>query len=314
MDSRYLKYFVAGAEDLNFTKAAERLHTVQPSLSQQIKRLEEMVGVPLFIRYKHRVSLTEAGRVFLEDSQRILRDVDRAFVRARQAARSESGKMTIGFIPGTEMKVFPKILPLLSASQPDLDLSLRSLTSPQQLVALLNREINLGFLRGPIPFPEIVSTVLFREEIVLMIPARHALARLKKIPLDRFAGHKFLSVSRDVAPAFHDLTMSILNAAGVDSSNVLSAENALTSISGVVAGMGLALLPAFVEHLLTPEVTIRHLDLPKPPEIELLAAHHRDDHLPALACLLELLREHAFDMTPGTRRQAHGPTVKATFT
>jgi len=303
MDSRYLKYFVAVAEDLNFTKAAERLHTVQPSLSQQIKRLEEMVGVPLFHRMKHRVTLTEAGRVFLEDSTRILRDVDKAFSRARQAAKAESGAMAIGFIPGTEMKVFPQILPLLSAAIPDLDLSLRSLTSPQQLVALINHEINLGFLRGPVPFPEIATVVVFREEIVVAMPARHELARLRKIPLERLSKSRFLRVSRDVAPTFHDLTMAILEQAGVHSSYMLDSENALTSISGVASGMGLALLPAFVERIVPAEVVTRRLDLPVPPTIELLAAYRKDDALPALACLLELLRNQTFE-EPGGRRRA----------
>jgi LysR family hca operon transcriptional activator len=302
MDSRYLKYFVAVAEDLNFTKAAERLHTVQPSLSQQIKRLEEMVGVPLFHRMKHRVSLTEAGRVFLEDANRILRDVEKAFSRARQAAKAESGAMAIGFIPGTEMKVFPQILPLLSAAIPDLDLSLRSLTSPQQLVALINREINLGFLRGPVPFPEIASSVVLREEIVVAMPARHELARLRKIPLELIGKCRFLRVSRDVAPSFHDLTMAILEQAGVHSSYMLDSENALTSISGVASGMGLALLPSFVERIVPPGVVIRRLDLPQPPTIELLAAYRKDDALPALACLLELLQNHSLEDAPGRKR------------
>jgi LysR family hca operon transcriptional activator len=303
MDSRYLKYFVAVAEDLNFTKAAERLHTVQPSLSQQIKRLEEMVGVPLFHRFKHRVSLTEAGRVFLEDSNRILRDVEKAFSRARQAAKAESGQMSIGFIPGTEMKVFPQLLPRLRAAMPDCDLSLRSLTSPQQLVALLNHELNLGFLRGPIPFPEIDTRVVFRDEILLAMPAGHELSRLRRVPLERLATCRFLRVSRDVAPTFHDLTLSILEQAGVASSHLLDSENALTSISGVASGMGLALLPAFVEHIVPPEVVLRHLDLPAPPTIELLAAYRKDDHLPALACLLELLRDHDFDSAPHHRKR-----------
>jgi LysR family hca operon transcriptional activator len=302
MDSRYLKYFVAVAEDLNFTKAAERLHTVQPSLSQQIKRLEEMVGVPLFHRMKHRVTLTEAGRVFLEDSTRILRDVEKAFSRARQAAKAESGQMAIGFIPGTEMKVFPQILPRLSAAIPDLDLSLRSLTSPQQLVALINHEINLGFLRGPIPFPEIATMMVFREEIVVAMPASHELARLRKIPLERLAKCRFLRVSRDVAPSFHDLTMAILEQAGVHSSYMLDSENALTSISGVASGMGLALLPSFVERIVPLGVVTRRLDLPEPPTIELLAAYRKDDALPALACLLDLLREETFETTPKRKR------------
>jgi LysR family hca operon transcriptional activator len=302
MDSRYLKYFVAVAEDLNFTKAAERLHTVQPSLSQQIKRLEEMVGVPLFHRMKHRVSLTEAGRVFLEDSTRILRDVEQAFSRARQAAKAESGQMAIGFIPGTEMKVFPQILPLLTGRLPDLDLSLRSLTSPQQLVALIKHEINLGFLRGPIPFPEIASMVVFREEILVALPAQHELARLKKIPLERMARCRFLRVSRDVAPAFHDLTMTILEQAGVHSSYMLDSENALTSISGVASGMGLALLPGFVEHIVPQGVVTRRLDLPQPPTIDLLAAYRKDDALPALACMVELLGQLKFEGAPQRKR------------
>jgi LysR family hca operon transcriptional activator len=202
------------------------------------------------------------------------------------------------------MKVFPPILPMLNEAMPDLDLSLRSLTSPQQLMALINREINLGLLRGPIPFPEIVTTVLFNEEIVLAMPMKHELARLKKVPLERFARCKFLRVTRDVAPTFHDLTMSILEQAGVHSSYVLDSENALTSISGVASGMGLALLPSFVEFLIPPGVVTRPLDLPCPPTIELLAAHHKDDRLPALACLMDLLRQHNFAGTAGRKRMA----------
>jgi LysR family transcriptional regulator, hca operon transcriptional activator len=99
-DLRYLRYFIAVAEELNFTRAAERLHTVQPSLSQQIKRLEEIVGTPLFWRNKHHLQLSSAGRVFLEHAKTILAAADQAVEEARRAGRAQSGRLSVSFPPG----------------------------------------------------------------------------------------------------------------------------------------------------------------------------------------------------------------------
>ena len=291
MDLRYLKFFVAVAEDLNFTKAAERMHTVQPSLSEQIRRLEGLVGAPLFHRSKRRVALTDAGHVFLEDSLRILEEVETACTRARQVARAESGALNIGFIPGAEMKVFPRILPVLREVIPDLTLSLKSLTSPQQVAALCNHEINLGFLRGPIAFPELISTMVIRDEIVVMLPANHELAALKRIPPARLAGCNFIGIAAEIAPMLHDLTLAILERAYVHCHLVLSSENVLTSFSGVKAGVGFALLPDYIEAILPPDLVVRPLDMPKPPTIDLLVAYRKDDHLPAMTFVLNLLQE-----------------------
>lgn len=291
MDFRYLRYFIAVAEELNFTKAAERLHTVQPSLSQQIRRLEEIIGVPLFVRGKHRVELTEAGRVFLEDSRRMLTELEESLQRTRRAARHESGLMTIGFIPGAEMKVFPHILPILRASLPDLELSLRSLSSPQQVEALYGREINLGFLRGPIPFPEIASSVVMQEEIVVLLSSDNPLSKKRKIQLQDLNGLRFIGISREVAPTLHELTVSLLERSGVKVKSVLPSENVLTSLSGVASGMGFTFLPDYVEQILPPKVVMKRLDLVHPPVIDLLVAYRKDDHLPALAFFLSLISE-----------------------
>src|SRR5208337_1595169 len=204
MDHRYLRYFIAVAEELNFTRAAEKLHTVQPSLSQQIRRLEEIVGTPLFHREKHRLHLTEAGRIFLQESRSILQQTSRAIALARQAARAEAGFMTIGFVPGVEGKVFPRILPILRAKYPDIELSLRTLTSPQQMEALHDREINIGFLRPPIDDPDVVSETVLREKIIAVIPANHPLAKLKRVPVRSLAALPFLEVARPAAPGLHD--------------------------------------------------------------------------------------------------------------
>lgn len=291
MNHRYLRFFIAVAEELSFTRAAERLHTVQPSLSQQIRRLEEIVGARLFDREKHRLHLTEAGRIFLKESRAILQFTDRAIMLAQQAARAEAGFMTIGFLPGVEGKIFPSILPILGAKYPDIELSLRSLTSPQQLEALHNREINIGFMRGPIDDPEIEAEVVLREKIVVVLPSHHPLARLKRVPPAKLAALPMLEVARPTAPALHDAAEEIAAKAGVKFKATLPAENVLMSLSEVASGLGFCLVPDYVRQILPANVVARPLDCDPEPDFPLLVAHRRDERLPAVAFFLSLLRE-----------------------
>ena len=298
MDHRYLRYFIAVAEELSFTRAAERLHTVQPSLSQQIRRLEEIVGTPLFHREKHRLHLTEAGRIFLQESRTILQYTDRAIALARQAARAEAGFMTIGFVPGVEGKIFPRILPILHAKYPDIELSLRSLTSPQQLVALQNREINIGFMRPPVDDPEITAEVILRDKIIVALPGTHPLTKLKRVPVRSLVNLPLLQVSRTTAPLLHDKTKEIAETAGVIFNSILPAENVLMSLSEVASGLGFCLLPDYVRQMLPPNVVVRPLDCDPEPEIPLVVAHRKDDRLPALAFFLSLLRDQLREVAP----------------
>jgi len=298
MDHRYLRYFIAVAEELNFTRAAERLHTVQPSLSQQIRRLEEIVGTPLFYRKKHRLQLTEAGRIFLQEPRTILQSTDRAITLARQAARAEAGFMTIGFVPGVEGEIFPRILPILRTKYPDIELSLRSLTSPQQMEALHDREINIGFLRPPIDDPDVVSETVLREKIIAVIPANHPLAKLKRVPVRSLAALPFLEVARPAAPGLHDAAKEIAAQAGVTFNSILPADNVLMSLSEVASGLGFCLLPDNVRQILPPHVVARPLDCDPEPEFPLLVAYRKDDRVPAVAFFLSLLREQLGQETP----------------
>jgi LysR family hca operon transcriptional activator len=291
MDHRYLRYFIAVAEEMSFTRAAERLHTVQPSLSQQVRRLEEIVGVQLFHRQKHHLRLTEAGRVFLDEARSILQYTDRAITLARQAARAEAGLITIGFVPGVESKIFTRVLPILRAQYPSVELTLRSLTSPQQLVALHNREINLGFLRPPVDDSELVSEIILYDKIVAVLPASHSLARKKRIPVRALAALPFLEVARETAPALHDAAKQIATQAGVKFNSILPADNVLTSLNEIAAGLGFSLMPDYVCQILPANVAARPLDCDPEPEFALLAAYRKDETLPIVARFLALLRE-----------------------
>ena len=155
MELRLLRYFVAVAEELSITRAAEHLHTAQPSLSQQIRQLEDIVGSPLFHRDKHRLRLTESGTTLLPEAKQILAATADAILHARLAARHEAGTISIGMVPGPEGKVFSSLIPLFLRANPDVQLLLRTCTAPEQIQALLKREINVGLLRGPIEEDEI---------------------------------------------------------------------------------------------------------------------------------------------------------------
>ena len=267
MDLRYLRYFIAVAEECNFSRAAERLNTVQPSLSHQIKRLEvEFVGTPLFQRDKHHVKLTEAGRVFLVQARVILSTVENAIALARQAARAEIGDLTIGFVPGAEGKVFPHILPMLRTRCPGINLTLRGLTTPEQIEALRN------------------------GAIVAVVPADHELARQERVAVTQLAKLPFVLVARSIAPAVHDAAKRIAESAGVTFELVLTTDNVLGTLNAVGSGLGFSLLPDFVRQISPRTVAVRSLAIEPPPRLDLVAAYRAGNDLPALAVLLDLLR------------------------
>ena len=291
MEFRLLRYFVAVAEELNITRAAERLHTAQPSLSQQIRQLELILGVPLFCRDKHHLELTEAGRVFLGESRTILKNVEHAITLARQAARAEAGQITLGMVPGPESKVFSRTVPTLLRNYPDIQIILRSLTSPEQIVALQNKGINVGFLRGPIEDEEIASEVIMREKVVAVLPASHELAKMQRVSVTKLAALPMIQISRAIAPAVHDAANLIAKQAGTQFKTLLETENLLTSLNAVASGLGFSLFAEYVEQILPKGAVARALDLDPVPELELLVAYRKDDRLPALGFFLSVLRE-----------------------
>ena len=201
MEYRHLRYFIAVAEELNVTRAAVRLHTVQPSLSRQIRQLEEMVGAPLFVRVKRRLRLTEAGRVFLEQAREILQTTDRALKLARKAARAQAGHIAMGFVGGAETRVFVHVLPVLLEKYPDIHFALRSLSKPELVASLQDYTTDVAFMTGPIQDPELVSEAILRQEMVVVIPAAHPLAKLRRIPMARLGELRLVRPSPANVPA-----------------------------------------------------------------------------------------------------------------
>jgi LysR family hca operon transcriptional activator len=293
MELRLLRYFAAVAEELNVTRAAEKLHTAQPSLSQQIRQLEGLIGAPLFIRDKHRLKLTETGKVFLPAARSILAAVENAFFQARATARNEVGTIVLGMIPGPEGMVFSHILPLLLRRSPETQLLLRTMTAPEAIQALLKREIMAGFLRGPIDSDEIASEIYMREEVVAMLPEHWELARMERVPVKELAKMPLIGISAAIAPAVHHAADEIERRAGVKLTQGIGSESLMTSMNAVASGLGYGLFAEYVGGIVPKGVVTRPIDLDPAPTLDLLFAYRKDDPFAALATLISLVHDHS---------------------
>ncbi|MFW2712068.1 LysR family transcriptional regulator, partial [Acinetobacter baumannii] len=188
MELRHLRYFITVAEELNFSKAALKLYTAQPSLSQQIKDLEEDVGVRLLNRTKRKVELTEEGEVFLEHARLTLAQADKAVAMARQVSKAKQQLLRIGFVPIAEMKIFPYVLPNLRLQHPDLTIELSSLNNAEQLKALKRGELDITFTRDNTENDEIQSQFVLTEPLIFLLPRNHPLAKYDRIPVKALHG------------------------------------------------------------------------------------------------------------------------------
>ena len=295
MDLRYLRFFIVVAEELNFSRAAERLHTAQPSLSHQIRRLEEIVGTPLFYRNQHQVRLSTAGHAFLEDARKLVKDLDRAYERARTIALTEAGRLCIGFTPGVEAAVFPDILPRVQQAFPEFQYRLLSGSDPELTEALQHGVVDVILYGGhPIDDPQVISQVVIRPGPVVILPASHPLAKLKRIPVKRLASEPFIQPLPLKYPDVITAINEIAAQAGVSFRPVIDSDGVLASITLVNSGLGFAFVPEFALDILPPTVVARSLDIdPQPVFPPLFFAYRRDHTVLSLEIFLRVLREYA---------------------
>jgi LysR family transcriptional regulator, hca operon transcriptional activator len=290
MELRHLRYFVAVAEELNFTRAAQRLNTAQPSLSQQIQDLEQEVGGSLFIRTKRSVKLTAAGTAFLDEARLTLAQARRAIASARQAARAGESTLVLGFGPAAEIKLFPSALTSLRASFPTLRLEFRSMTTLKQREALLHNEIDLAFLRPPIHEPSLEAIPVLCEQLVAVLPADHPLAGEGPLDFAELSGYPFVEVSPLHSGNLFDLVRAAARERGVQLNTIKQqvVANVLNLLTLISLGEGYTLLPDYAESLVFRNVTTRRLT---PPAIEadLLMAWRKGDPSSENAALRDLI-------------------------
>jgi LysR family hca operon transcriptional activator len=284
MELRHLRYFVAVAEERSLTVAAEkRLHTAQPSLSRQLRDLEEEVGAQLFTRSARGITLTPAGLAFLDHARIALAQAEEAIQAARRAARPAKAVFSVGFLTGQEVDWLPHVTTILRAELPRIEFKVISLYSPDLADALQRGEIDLGFLRVE-PRPDVNYRVIAREPLVAVLPSDHRLAGLKEIDPHDLEGEVFIGFS-DVPHVLRKVVDDYLQREDVTITPSHFIDNFGTGVSLVASTRGVALLPTYVEPLLPWSVVSRPLK-GEAPRIDLAIGYRHDNPSPVLKTFL----------------------------
>lgn len=288
MELRHLRYFITVAEELNFSKAALKLYTAQPSLSQQIKDLEEDVGVKLLHRTKRKVELTEEGAVFLEQARLTLAQADKAIAMARQVSQAKQQMLRIGFVPVAEMKIFPYILPNLRVQNPDLKIELLSLNNNEQMRLLKKGDLDLTFTRHNFNSDEIESQFVIREPLIFLLPKDHPLAKYERIPVNALNGIDFIIPSAEQSLTLNQAILDFAKANGIEFNIVQKADNILFNINSIGMGLGCTILPGYIAPLTMNNTVIRPLDV-ELPFLDVYVSYRKDTNSVAVKKFLELL-------------------------
>jgi DNA-binding transcriptional LysR family regulator len=260
MNLRHLRYFIAVADELHITRAASRLGIKQPPLSAQIHKLEEEVGAPLFRRHSRGVTLTAAGRLFLDEARRIMDDLEQATQGAQRRAREEVGRINVGFAGATYFH--PAIVSILReyrARFPGMVIDPLQMPSGMLISKMETGQVDVAFVRT---FPSLKDSciafeLLVDEDLVIALPAEHRMSACKTVPLSALAKEKFVLGPRRLNPHVYDQFLSACRCAGFRPSVESEVPDILSIIPLVAAGFGVSVVPRSVEQIRLPGVVYR---------------------------------------------------------
>lgn len=290
MELRHLRYFVAVAEEQHFGRAAERLHMAQSPLSQQIRQLEHELGTSLFLRTTRKVELTPAGALLLERTRRILAEVEAAVVDVQRAERGEVGRLAVGFTGSATYELLPSIATALRSSLPNVELELHGeMLTPAQVEALLEGVLDVGLLRPPVRSPGLVVDVIRREPLVVVLPANHPAAAGRTVRLAALADEPFVTYPSHFRSVVHDAVDTACGKAGFEPRVAQEVGETATLVSLVAAGIGVALVPASVQHLRITGAVYRPL-AGTSEEVALAVARRASDTNPVVQQFLSRVR------------------------
>ncbi|MBW3501172.1 LysR substrate-binding domain-containing protein [Janthinobacterium sp. NKUCC08_JDC] len=245
IETRLLRQFIAVAEELNFRRAAERLHMAQPPLSQAILRLEEVLGYPVFERTNRKVALTPAGSTFLATARQVLASLEEGMAAARRVAQGVEGHLRLSFIHITPYAHVLNALRAFRAASSAVQFTLREASTQQQVEWLERGEVDIALLRAPgCSTPGLRFERLSGEDIVIALPSDHHCAGQAMVDLADLAHDDFVASPRDLGQGFHDQLASLCLHAGFVPRVVQQARRLQTVLGLVAAGFGVALLPA----------------------------------------------------------------------
>jgi len=280
VELKHLTSFVAVADQLSFVRAAMQLHISQPALTGQIQKLEEELGVQLLARNRRTVKLTDVGTIFLEEARATLARAMQAADRAQKAARGEFGRLKIAFVSSAALEIVPRIVIEFRKQHPEVTLDLINLQTANQIEGLLEKTIDIGFLRLPLSNDQLSITVIHRERFVVILPKEHRLAREKQLRIAQLRNESFVAYGRHWAPGFFDSVMQLCSREGFSPNIIQETAEMYTAIAFVGAGAGIAILPHSVVRAQSRNIVIKQL--PKSTEYSEIALATRANNSSSL--------------------------------
>lgn len=291
MEIRQLRYFLAVAEELSFSRAATRLHVSQPPLSMHVKALEEELEVRLLDRTNRGVSLTPAGQVLLDEARAILRRLDQAKTKVQHAGQGEVGTLSVGFVSIAGYGILPPALKRFRERFPKMDVQLHELTTDAQIRELKAGRLDLGIGLAPVEEAGLAFETVLQDNLLLAAPVRHpSVPRSGPVRLKSLSNEHFIIPPRDVAPGLYDLIISLCRGSGFVPKITQHARQMQTVIGLVASGMGLALVPASVQNLKRSGVQYRALKGTSG-HVELGLLRPRDDEALAANSFIAVLKD-----------------------
>jgi len=303
MELRHLRYFVAVAEELSFSRAALRLHIAQPPLSLQIRHLEEELGLTLFERGSRPLRLTESGRFFQTQAVELLAKLDAAVAGTQRIGRGHAGWLGIGFVSSAMNMVMPPVLRRFRAEFPDVEVLLLEMLQNEQAAALRDHRIHVGFVRPSLGETEFVEERLYDEPLMVAVPSDHRLVGRKCIALDDLAEEPIVLYGGRTAGGLNDhYILSVFRASGIEPKIGVEVRHAESALGLVAAGLGLSLTAASFAN--SPRAGVHFLPVTGvKPCLAMRIAYRAGESSPVVKAFLKIVREETllFQAGPQTR-------------
>lgn len=290
LDLQHLQTFLVVAEEMNFSKAAERLHIAQPPLSRQIQRLEKSLNVQLFNRTKPQIQLTVAGRVLVAEAKKIFKQVDLGIQLTQRANRGEIGQLVIGFEGSSLADLVSLAVKTYRQQFPDVNIFVREMPSNEQIQALLSEKIDLGFIVPQQVGDSLIVETILQESLVVAIAQSHPLATQQSIDIQQLASEYFLVGFGDRRCGLDEIVLRICERAGFAPQLMQVTNDVQLMLGFIAADMGVTLLPESIIRFQRDGVVYLPLT-PSTEKITLAIAFRSDTPCSALNNFLQVVRE-----------------------
>ena len=290
LETRQLRYFVAVARERNFTRAAKKLHIAQPPLSRQIQQLEDEVGVALFDRASRPLALTDQGRLLFEQAVQVLDRMEEMQAMMRRLTEVERARLIIGFVGSTLYGYLPEVIRAYRTARPKVALSLVELTTMEQVAALKEGRIDVGFGRVPFDDAAIERTVLRNERLCVALPCAHRLASRGSVKLAELVDDALIVYPRAPRPSYADTVLALFRKRELRPSVIHEVREVQTALGLVAAEAGVCIVPISVERLRRENVAflpLKEEDAVSP----IILRKRKGDRSPEIALVFRLIRE-----------------------